>query len=74
MILKHSAKILMWVSYGFLVTPEHFSMPEPLEILKVALQQSYLTPCYGSEVRILYYNYLKFRIIIKYLSLSELKF
>lgn len=40
----------MWVVYGFLLTPEQFAMPEPMEILKGVLNQSYLAPIYLDEV------------------------
>lgn len=45
--MKISHKLVKWVSYGLLLTPE--KLPETIDMLKLVLQQSFVTPCYLNE-------------------------
>jgi len=57
LLVPLSPKIYSWIVYGFLLTPEQFAMPEPMDILKVALQQSYLVPLYLNEMHYIHAEY-----------------
>jgi NCK-associated protein 1 len=57
MMARLSPKLYTWVVYGLLLAPEQFAMPEVLELLKLALVQSYIAPLYLNEVCFIHAEY-----------------